>query len=441
MTYSKVTDEQRDKQLEKIGNKKENRVAVLGSSEAWPLIHKICLDVVNSGFTAVTSRYRYDTAMNNSHYRRVKQNHDGLKINEFLIQKVIKSCSSAIIVYTPPSTSYNEAEWCNKHNIPTLGINFTRTIHRENYCGDCIVDEGAGFSYCCGEGNTETCATKKPCPFKDSGISKSQLDYFLSKNKKMNLISVEKLNKTAKIIDAFARKKLTLPNKLIHVFQFRVDLCEEEHSKITQKLADLRKENEDVINHVYEYVDHYYKPINTSDREWLTKKHSLRIRQHLGKAKEEQYGSVYYSQVEQTKEGFYHKQPFGGMAWFEGNLDKTEKWLQEIGMQRLLRIHKEGQKAHIPQENISDTKINVFLDKIKVIVDTPVEKEQHYGYSLEIELWTDKPHNMEEIKQKKKKIFEDLSLDIEKCEQKIVPVQEFIYDFIDKEQALSSQIN
>ncbi|MCL2134926.1 MAG: hypothetical protein FWH37_05150 [Candidatus Bathyarchaeota archaeon] len=40
-------------------NKKENRVAVLGSSEMWPLVHKICLDVVACGFVAVTSRYIY----------------------------------------------------------------------------------------------------------------------------------------------------------------------------------------------------------------------------------------------------------------------------------------------------------------------------------------------------------------------------------------------
>jgi len=430
MSQSQYVQQIPEKFREAFIKEKENRVAVLGSSEAWPMIHRICIDVAQCQYVAVTSRYIYIPSVDSkSGYIRVEQDHDKLKINDFLRDKVINDCGSAIIVYTPHATSYNEAEWCDVHKTRTLGINFTRTIHREGYCEDCIVDEGAGFSYCCGESNAETCVTRKPCPIKNSGMSKNQLDYFSPRNERMNLISMEKLDKTLDIVRDFLGKELNLPNKLVHVFEFRVDLSKAEYEKVDRKLKKLCKENEDRFNSSYEYTDYYYKPTTVTVEEWLNKKHSLRIRRFLNQVRENPIGSVYYSQVEQTAEGFYYKQSFGGISWFEGSLDTAQNWLKEMGMECFLQTIKNGKYAYIHQQKVYDTKIKVFIEEIKVM--GPSNEPQPYGYSLEIEIWTDKPQDMIKISQKKTEILKHLEL--ETCPQKLEPVQEFIYNFIAKQ--------
>jgi adenylate cyclase class IV len=287
------------------------------------------------------------------------------------------------------------------------------------------VDEGAGFSYCCGEGDAWTCTLKKPCPFKDQGIGRSQLDYFLMKNPNMSLISMEKLEKTTDIVNDFLQNKLNLPNKLIHVFEFRVDISPQEYIQINKQLDKLSKKSEDSFNPFYEYVDYYYKPVNTPVQDWLTKKHSLRIRQLLSRVKKHDFVSVFYSQVEQTPEGFYGREKFGGITWFEGKLETAQKWLEEMGMECFLKIIKTGRTAYILQRKVYDTKFIVFLETIEV--EKPDDTIQKYGHSLEIELWTDKAKNSTEIGQKKSEILKLLKL--EGCQQKTEPVQEFIYQW------------
>jgi predicted metal-binding transcription factor (methanogenesis marker protein 9) len=424
--------------FEEFLGEKKNRVAVLGAFDVWPFMHKICMDVIQCGFAAVTSRYIYRPSTDtNSGYYRTKRDHDGMEMNRFLREKVIGYCDSAIIVYSSPGANYNEAEWCNSLGVRTLGINFTRDIHGESYCEDCIVAEGSDFSYCCGEGDAWTCASKKPCPFKDQGIGKSQLDYFLMKNANMSLISVEKLEKTTDIVNDFLQNKLNLPNKLIHVFEFRVDISDQEYIRINQQLDTLNKKSEDSFNPFYEYIDYYYKPVNTSVQDWLTKKHSLRIRQFLSRVKKHEFASVFYSQVEQTPEGFYCREQFGGITWFEGNLETAKKWLEEMGMECFLKIIKAGKIAYIPQTKVYDTKFKVFLEIIEV--EKPADNKQKYGYSLEVELWTDKPRNMMEIGQKKSEILKFLGL--EGCQQKTEPVQEFIYRWINNAEKETGKIS
>ena len=416
--------------FEKFLGVKKNRVAVLGAFEAWPIMHKICMDVVHCGFAAVTSRYIYRPSSDtDSGYYRTKRDHDGMEMNRFLREKVIGYCDLAIIVYSSPGTNYNEAEWCKNQGVRTLGINFTRAIQGESYCEDCIVAEGAGFSYCCGEGDAWACASKKTCPFKDQGVGKSQLDYFLMKNAKMTLISTEKLEKTTDIVNDFLQNKLNLPNKLIHVFEFRADISGQQYVQINKQLDELSKKSEDSFNPFYEYIDYYFKPANISVQEWLTKKHSLRIRQFLSRVKKHEFASVYYSQVEQTVEGFYCKEPFGGITWFEGSLETAKKWLVEMGMECFLKIIKSGKIAYIPQTKVYDTKFKVYLENIEV--EKPADNKQKYGYSLEVELWTDKPRNMAEIGQKKSEILKFLGL--EGVNQKMEPVQEFIYSWLNDE--------
>ena len=200
----------------------------------------------------------------------------------------------------------------------------------------------------------------------------------------MSLISTEKIEKTTDIVNDFLNKKLNLPNKLIHVFEFRIDVPDEIFPKINKDLEDLNKKSEDSFNPFFEYIDYYYKPKETPTVQWLTKNHSLRIRQYLSRVKKHEFASVYYAQVRQTQEGFYCTESFGGTTWFEGNIEKAKKWLEEMGMECFLKTIKTGKMAYIPQVKVYDINYKIFLEQIDF--EKPDDFKQRYGYSLEVEL-------------------------------------------------------
>ncbi|MDR1992090.1 MAG: MobA/MobL family protein [Nitrososphaerota archaeon] len=90
--------------------------------------------------------------------------------------------------------------------------------------------------------------------------------------------------------------------------------------------------------------------------------------------------------------------------------------------------NKKGKNAQIHQQKIYDTKFKVFIEEIEV--EHPSVVTQMYGHSLEVEVWTDKPQDMEKIRQKKQEILKHLEL--EDCHQKLEPLQEFTYNFLAK---------
>lgn len=404
--------------------KKEMRVAVLGAFDTWPYMHKICVDIVKCGFVAVTSRYIYrPSEETESRYFRTKRENDGMEMNRFLQEKVIKLCNSAIIVYSVPAAHYNEADWCNSLGIRTLGIAFVRSIHGEGYCDDCILDEASGFSYCSGEGNAWGCISNKACPFKEQGISKSQLEYFLMPDRKMSLISVEKLEKTTAIIDDFLNDRLNLPKKLPHVFEFRLDITKEKFDELSAKFDEVQKKSEDSANSEYEYIDYYYKPKGVQADDWFKKKHSIRIRESKNPIRRR--STVYYAEVESTSQGFYCKEPFGGIIWYEGELSTSKKLLEEMRMECFLKAIKVGRFSHLKdgEGKLHNTRFKGYIESIDV--EKPNEKKRKYGYSIEIELWTDQAQGLEEIIERKNEIIKLLKL--ENCDQQVCPVQEFIY--------------
>jgi len=439
--YNYINDEKlQDIRSILLGNQ-ERCVAVFGAFDTWPYIHKICVDIALQDYTAITSRYIYRKGDGgndgpDSGYVRVKRDHkyDGVKMNEFLQENVIKPSKLAVIVYSVPASHYAETVCCNSLGIRTLGIAFVRSIHDKNYCEDCILNGAAGFSYCGGFGNAGDCIDRKACPFKEQGISKNQLEYFLTSKeekptpeKKMFLIAVEKLEKTPQIISDFLENRLNLPQKLPQVFEFRIDISQEKFNELSKIFEDDQKKSEDCFNPEYEYIDHYYKPKYVDATDWLNKNRSIRIRESKKPLKEET--TIYNVEIEPTAQGFYCKEPFGGMIWHEGKLETSKKWLEEMGMECFLKVIKKGMFSYMEntkEKSLHNIQFKCYIESIEVENPVGNQSKKYDNHSLEIELWTDKTQNIDEIVQIKNELIN--LLDVAKFQQQqIEPVQAFTY--------------
>jgi hypothetical protein len=141
---------------------------------------------------------------------------------------------------------------------------------------------------------------------------------------------------------------------------------------------------------------------------------------------------VYYAEIEPTPQGFYCKEPFGGIVWYEGELKTAKKLLEEMGMQCFLKAIKVGKLSYLKdgEGKLHNTRFKGYIESIEV--EKPKEDKQQYGYSLEIELWTDQPQDTKEIGQRKDEISKLLGL--EECNQQIDPVQEFTYTWMNEKE-------
>jgi hypothetical protein len=399
---------------------KQQRVAVLGAFDTWPYMHKICTEVVKEGFVAITSKHIYKkNNKTKTGYYRTPNGPEQMPMNQFLQEKVIGYSNRAIIVYSVPAAHYNEADWCSKiENFETLGIVFVREIHFENMCEDCIVDFTQDFAYCGGIGDAWSCVKKPNCPFKNQGIAKTQLEYFLNKENTL-IIAVEKLEKLDKIVNAFLHNKLSLPKKYPYVFEFRIKISDDERDKLRKILDDKISTSEEKVTEEYEYIDYYYKPNTKSELEWFNSKRTIRIREKLNDAG--QVG-IYSSEIDQKTEGFLCPDPFGKLIWYEGTKNRAERLLKDHEMRQFLTVIKEGVIYHLNEKR----PYRAYLEKISV--QKPGEKERKiYGYSLEIEIWKNEKEDLSIITKQKKKILESLKLDHKTTI--IIPVQEFIYNW------------
>lgn len=407
---------------------KEKRVAVLGSLITWPYIHKICVDIV-SGFVAVTNGYIYKPSEDpDSGYYRVKYDNEGKSKEDFVKEKIINRCNSAIIIYPIPGKNAKFAEWCSNANIRTLGLTFVKNIFDDGFCKECILDESESLTYCSYQGKSTYCVPSgDACPFKEQSISSNDLEYFFRSNGKMIMIAIEKLEKTQYIVDDFLNEQLTLPLKLPYVFEFRFDIMEDNYCDLLSRFDQLQKGKEDQFNSVYEYIDYYYKPKDVGVEEWFQKKQSVRIREWKNPLKRPTM--VYRSEVQQTSEGFHCKQEFGGQVLFEGKLVLAKKYLEKENMQQFLKTIKMGRYYYLQVGNkIGDIKFKAYLENVDV--ETLGDDKQKYGYSLEIELWADKPKTVKEIGEKKAEIVNLLGL--ERCKHQINPMQELTYRWVTK---------
>lgn len=418
-----------DKLFDEFLGPKDKRVAVLGAFDTWPYMHKICTEIASSGYTAVTSKYIYQkNEKTKSGYMRVARTTDNMSMNDFLLKKVIKICDLAIIIYSVPAAHYNEAEWCDKNKIRTLGIAFVRNPRNEGDCEDCVIQNEMGLSFCIGEGNAWTCISRDKCPFKDQGIAKNQIEYFLD-NPNMNLISVEKIENTKKIIKKFLRDELKKPTHKHFVFQFRFDLEEKAKKEMESKFEKLLEKMEDFIDTKYEYIDYYFKPMSDPIETWLKKKSVINMRQR--RKPPDENVKLFYTKVEQSSKGFFCRDPNGSILVYEGDIEKAERLLEDINMEYFMKVIKIGDKIFLEGAHQ-----NIYLEKLQI--ENQEKELLTYGYSLEVESHMDnkKSEKTEEIT---KNIVDKFGL--KKCNAQIIPVQEFLYFWQKNQQTINDKKN
>jgi hypothetical protein len=432
---------------EALGKEKGN-VAVLGAFDTWSYMHEVCVEVAKLGYAAITSRYIYvKSSDTKSKYFRTARDEVQKTMNDFLKQDVIGISNKALIIYSVPAAHYNEADWCYQKikedsNFKTLGICFVRDIYKKEQCRSCVINDELNYAYCEGEGSAWGCINKPDCPFKNQGIAKNQIEYFLANKSNMFLIAVEKIDKIRDILNTFLEDKFIIPKNCPYVFEFRIDLKNDDKDKLENIVNSLLHNLEEKKEETYEYIDYYYKPKHQSVNDWIKKKRTLRIRESKIPLNEQETNadsasthgitSIYSSELIQTNKGFFCNDPFGNLKWYQGEKEKSEKLLNEHDMDFFIKVIKSGKNYTINHGGLA---FRLFIEDIQV--ETGNNKSIDYGNSVEIEIWSEKPEYTCELEKIKEAILKLLQID--KLPIQTVPVQEFIYEWSKKQTFITNE--
>ena len=92
-------------------------------------------------------------------------------------------------------------------------------------------------------------------------------------------------------------------------------------------------------------------------------------------------------------------------------------------MQQFLKTIKLGRWYYLQDGGLDDIKFIGYIESVDV--EQPGQSKQNYGYSIEIELWTDKRKAIREIGKRRAEIVTLLKL--EECEHQVNPMQELTY--------------
>jgi hypothetical protein len=406
----KLNKEKEKKAEETLGPKKM-RVAVLGAFDTWSLMHKVSVDLARLGYTAVTSRYEYNYAdyTNYGYYRVSQPENPDISLNDFLKKSVIGISKKAIIIYTVPAAHYNEADWCMQENIrrmkkddilETLGIAFVRKI-TGNYCPDYAVNINMEYGYCNGISNAWFCIEQGNCPFINQEIAKSQIEYFTSESKEtMKLICVEKIEHINKIIELYMKGKLEWPTPKPYVYEFRLELTNEQKNQLINKLNILITDYEDEVIKQYKYEDFYYKPKKIDTINWIKGDKTIRIRNHPDRISHSV--EVIQSEIIRTDEGFFTKYPYGNVQIWKDDFKSVEKnFLADMSLKHFFYVKKENGLLY-KIKNPFD--INIYIEKIIIENKNKLKEEV---WCTEIEYWFDDIKN-EKLAHDKKQIILDL---------------------------------
>src|SRR6266508_1912253 len=201
-------------------------VAVLGSFDTWTYMEYVCRIVAGEGYVARTSKYEYGldptAGLPPSIIRVPFGPAPGEPMIIFLRNTVIGKASRAVVVYSVSAGHYNEVAWCAELNKPTLAIAFVRDVESRpsaSHCSELLVPQRPPdpASSACGGGlrfpdwTDWHCIQAAPCPFKDQGVSKNQLEYFHANNSFMHLYAVEFIENCAELIRTFLAGTLGHP--------------------------------------------------------------------------------------------------------------------------------------------------------------------------------------------------------------------------------------
>ena len=116
----------------------------------------------------------------------------------------------AVIIYSVPAGHYIETDWCYRNHINTLGIAFVRKI--KDACFDLAVFDEFGYSLCKGTKTAFDCIRSGSCPFKEQGISKNVIEYYLRAHApNMFLTAVENIEVILPLLKLWLQKRLLNP--------------------------------------------------------------------------------------------------------------------------------------------------------------------------------------------------------------------------------------
>lgn len=170
------------------------RVAVLGAFDTWPCIDYVSRHLAKMGYTAVTSRCQYVRDGKEVKVREQKPQKNETMI-DFLYRFII-SCKKAVVLYSVPAGHYIETHWCQAGKVDTLGIALVRQISTSKDCGSLKTAKRNHYSICRSNGDAWGCIKKGNCPFKEQGIAKNVIEYYLpfKKTPLMRLVALDNLD-------------------------------------------------------------------------------------------------------------------------------------------------------------------------------------------------------------------------------------------------------
>jgi hypothetical protein len=210
--YNKKIQEALSKAEEQVFGIKDKRVAVLGAFDTWPYMDFISRRLAKMNHTAVTSRYIYRLDKQKKIVRIDNTPDPDEFMVDFLQDKVIFKCPKAIIVYSVSGGHFIETDWCYRNHMNTLGIALVRNIGKTlsaKQCSYLKVRSESEFSLCKGSGTAWDCIESSPCPFKEQGISKNVIEYYLRAGpSKMILASVENIDNMPTLIKEWLKGDL-----------------------------------------------------------------------------------------------------------------------------------------------------------------------------------------------------------------------------------------
>ncbi len=199
-------------------------IAVLGSFDTWSYMDYLSRAVARQGYVARTSRYEYALDVVANQVERTDFHPaPGENMIHFLRDTVIAKSKKAIIAYSVSAGHYNEVDWCASQMKPSLAIAFVRDVEpklRGNHCSELMVAPNMSHSSCGGgirfaDWTAWHCIQANPCPFKEQGISKNQLEYFHQNNPFMYLFAVEQIQSSDLLVQSFLDGTLSRPNYVV----------------------------------------------------------------------------------------------------------------------------------------------------------------------------------------------------------------------------------
>jgi len=199
-------------------------VAVLGSFDTWSYLDYLSRIVAREGYVARTSRFEYALDVATNQVERTDFHAaPGENMIHFLRDTVIAKSEKAIIAYSVSAGHYNEVDWCASLMKPSLAIAFVRDVEprlRGNHCSELMVASNKSHSSCGGgirfpDWTAWHCIQASPCPFKEQGISKNQLEYFHQNNRFMHLFAVEEIANSDPLVQAFLGGTLMRPGYVV----------------------------------------------------------------------------------------------------------------------------------------------------------------------------------------------------------------------------------